>query len=115
MPERIFVPDPEPPEELRQLTEVVADLHYVMSLIVENAKEFVPGEAVEELSTSWVTFEVSMRQLVENLIPNSYIGDIHTKVEHTTLEQAQLTGVVGKVKRSILARLKDRFFMYWNA
>jgi hypothetical protein len=115
MPERIFVPTPEPPEELRQLAEAVADLHYVMGIIVENAKEFVPGEAVDELGAAWVTSEESMRRLVENLIPDSYIGDIDTKIEHATLEQAQLTGAVGKAKRSILERLKDAFFMYWNS
>jgi len=32
-----------------------------------------------------------------------------------SLVQGQLTGPFGKVKRSTLGRLKDRFFMFWNS
>jgi hypothetical protein len=95
------------------LSEALADLHYVTSLIVENARELIPGEAVDELALAWSKSEASMATLVHRLTtsppPNV------SPIAYTVLEQAELTGDVGKIKRSMLGRLKDRFLMYWNS
>ena len=113
MPARIQVPVPQPSEESRQWAEALADLHYVVSLIVENARELIPGEAVDELTFAWKKSEASMATLVHSLTspppPNV------TPIPYTALEQAELTGDVGKIKRSTLVRLKDGFLMYWNS
>ena len=115
MPSRIDVPGPDPSEESRQMAEAVADLHYVVSLLVDNATELIPGEAVDELKAAWKESEDSMRILVERLIPSSKPKANYPAIKHETLKQSQLTGEVGKVKRSTLARLKDRFFMYFRS
>jgi hypothetical protein len=114
MPERIIVPTPGLPEESRQLAEGIADLHYVVGLIVEGAKELIPGEAVDDFTTAWQKSETSMRTLVQNLIPLT-APDAVPPISPATLQTAQLTGDVGKLKRSTLARLKDRFLMFWNS
>jgi len=66
MTDPIKVAEPKPEEELRQLAETVADLHGVISIIVENAKQLVPGEAVDELSQAWKVSEKSMKALAED-------------------------------------------------
>jgi len=116
MPTRIIVPEPQPGEELRQIAESVADLHFTISAIVESAGELIPGENVDELTDVWNTYEganenSSMHQLITNLTSPT----AQEPISHETLAQSQLTGKVGKVKRSTLSRYIDRFFMYWNS
>jgi hypothetical protein len=111
MPNRIPVPNPTPEEESRLLAEAVADLHYVMALVVEGAMELIPGEAVDDFADAWATSQDSMVALVQNLtglVPNPIITPL-------TLQQNELTGNVGRIKRSTLSRLKDRFLMFWNS
>src|SRR5262249_25618101 len=36
-------------------------------------------------------------------------------IKHPTLQQNELTSDVGRIKRSTLSRLKDRFLMFWNS
>src|SRR5262245_8491264 len=114
MPERIIVPAPGLPEESRQLAEAIADLHYVVGVIVEGAKELIPGEAVDDFTNAWQKSEPSMRTLVNNLISPTP-PNVVPAIPPATLETAHLTGDVGKIKRSTLARLKDRFLMFWNS
>jgi len=80
-----------------------------MGTIVEGARELVPGESVDELAIAWGESEGSMRELVGGLISQPPV------ISHDVLKHSQLTGPVGKVKRSTLGRLKDRFFMFWNS
>ena len=112
MPDRIPVTGPELSEERRQLAEAIADLHYVVAIIVENGKELVPGEAVDELRLAWTKSEESFKTLVQNLFPPPNQTP-PSPISDESLKAGQLTGEVGKIKRSLLARLKDRFFMFW--
>jgi hypothetical protein len=132
MPRRPPIPEPNIGEEKRQIAESVADLYYTMSTIKENAKEFIPGEAVEEFEVAWDESELSMRQLISSLIPElvnpiprpnppSMIDPIFPLpnpdqiIRPDALERHQLIGKVGKIKRNTLARFKDCFFMLWNS
>jgi hypothetical protein len=130
MPTRLNIPEPDIYEERRQIAESVADLYYTMSTIKENAKEFIPGEAVEEFEAVWDESELSMRQLISNLIPElvNHIPPPNPpsmrdrsfptptqNISTDDLEQHQLIGKVGKIKRNTLARFKDWFFMIWNS
>ena len=111
MPIRISVPPAPPAEESRQLAESVAEMHYVIGTIVEGAKELVPGESVDELTAAWAGATDSFRNLVTDLTGPAD----QSAIPHKSLVDAQLTGDVGKLKRSTLARLKDRFFRFWNS
>jgi hypothetical protein len=114
--DRILVPLPVPAEESRQLAEAIADLHYTMDTIVGAARELIPGESVDELETAWDKSEGSMRQLVIDLgFLDSESPIPQPPLSHQTLVLSQLTGDIGKLKRSTLGRLKDRFFMFWNS
>ncbi len=119
MPERIPVQGPSSDEELRQLAVAIADLHYVVGIIVENAKELVPGEAIDELNAAWkkaALAERSMKTLVENLKPSPVSSSQEEqKIAPTDLIKGDLLGEVGTLKRSTLGRLKDAFFMWWNS
>ena len=118
MPERIYVPDPDPFEERRQIAESVADLHYTMGTIVDNADKFIPGEAVEEFKAAWdEDVNPAMRHLVNNLLPlRPDVPPPPTPpIPIEVLQRHQLTGKAGKAKRATLARFKDRFFMFWNS
>jgi hypothetical protein len=112
MPNRIVVPGPEPQEEARQLAEAVSDMHYVSGTIVEAATELVPGESVDELRTAWFVSEPSLRELVSSLYT---VPPVKPPISPDTLVKSELTGEIGKIKRSTLGRLRDRFFMFWNS
>lgn len=110
-----FEPLPEQ-EERRRLAEAMSDLAKVVGIIVENGKELVPGEAVEELRVAWEESEKSMKHLVTNIMTGPPAGE--PVPPHITLEkfkEHELTGAVGKLKRSMLFRLRDRFYMFWNS
>jgi hypothetical protein len=120
MPTRLIIPEPNIDEERRQIAESVADLHYTMSTVKENAKEFIPGEAVDEFEAVWDESERSMCQLIRNLLPPPSILDPSfpppTQIIRTEdLERHQLIGKVGKIKRNTLTRFRDWFFMFWNS
>ena len=131
MPDRIIVRWPAPDEEMRALAEVVADLHYGMSIVVEHAGEFVPGEYVDELRNAWGEGgDMAVIQLVRALDPQAIVaGPLPPPglpfppprplppppplIAYPTLADHQLTGPVGKAKRSLASRLKDFFFGAW--
>jgi hypothetical protein len=113
VPERIVVPEPAPNEERRQLAETIADLHYVSCIVVENASQLVPGEAVDELKLAWNQSEPSMRSLVNKLQVD--YDEKETGFDPKVLSEHELFGPSGSLKRSTLYRLKDRFLMYWNS
>ena len=123
MANRISVSAPQTGEESRQLAEAVADLHYVVGIIVEHAKEFIPGEAVDEITQAWEKSQGSMRNLIAELDPSPPSPPppplpptrILPPINHDTLSAGELTGDVGRIKKSMLSRLKDRFFMFWNS
>ncbi len=110
MPLRILVPEPQASEEMRLLAEAVADLHYVASLIVESASYLLPGESIDEVVNAWNQSEPTMRSLVQELTASNA-----TAIPYPTLVTSELTGAAGKLKRSFLARLRDRFLLYWNS
>ena len=136
MPERISVDPPDRFEESRQWAEAFADMHYVTSLVVENAKELVPGEAVDELTAAWEASNRSFRDLIERLAPTNSdrkgtlrklakeLAEVPGLKEPTQnainaqfvdLDVGELTGETGRMKRSLLGRLKDRVLMYLNS
>jgi hypothetical protein len=125
-------------EEFRQWAAMVAELHYVIGLIVERAGELVPGEAIDELDNAWHAAQGSMKALVGNLYPADDANRLGTlKNLHTEgppqppaasgpaappqpqnvlegeidLRDSQLLGPVGELKRSTWRRLKDQFLM----
>jgi hypothetical protein len=146
MVERLTVPESQSPvaEQLRQLALAVAGIHYVLGTVVENAKEFVPGEAVDEITEAWRTSGNSLKQLVEVLYPSSPndLGSFLLALKELEpkkpgppsefppipprppiepppwapdLRKSELLGDPGRLKISWLARLKDTFLMYWNS
>ena len=86
-------------EQRKLIREVLADLHYAVGTIVENASELIPGEAVEELNEAWETSQKSISDLVTG-----------SRLKNLDLRKSELEGKVGKIKRSMLLRFKDRFF-----
>jgi len=132
MPDRINVYPPDRFEESRQWAEAFADLHHVTSLVVERAKELIPGEAVDELTTAWNASNESFRVFIERLAPTDTNqretlrnlakqlaeAPASTAARHdlmakfVDLEAGELTGDPGRLKRSLLGRLKDRVLMY---
>lgn len=122
MPQRITVPEPMPIEECRQLAEKVADLHYFLGCVVEGAKELVPGESVEDFIDAWNDAEKSFRDLVQTLTtlpvppqPPPIPQPVGGPLTYDKLRLEQLTGRIGKAKRSMLGRLLDRFFSFRNS
>ncbi|SRR6266540_6933679 len=112
MPERISIPPPSEDEEMRQLAQVVADIHYVLSIIIEHATEFVPGEAVDELTAAWNISGQSLQQLVTDLYPTPPSAPAWPPL-FQEIAKAELAGEVGQIKKSTFNRLRDRFFSYW--
>lgn len=114
MAERLSVPGPDHNEELRQLAEAVADLHYVVAIVVENAPQLIPGEAVDEVKKAWAEAGPSMAELVKNLHPPTESPQKQkSKIGYDTIFKGQLAGEIGRAKKSLLNRLKDRFLMFW--
>lgn len=112
MPERLFVPPPSSDEELRQLAQIVARLHYVMSIIVEHATEFVPGESAYEIAGAWNITGPKLAQLVNDL-PQQPGHPSYGPPLFQQIAEAELIGDVGELKKSALNRFIDRFFSYW--
>lgn len=110
--DQIVVSKPTSTEELRQLAQAMADIHYVLSIIVQHRTMFVPGESAAELKAAWDISEKSLRALVTELDPPpndpSPLPPLFDK-----LAKAELTGEVGHLKRATLHRLKDSCLSYW--
>ena len=120
MATRLAVPDASVQEQIRDLAAAIADLHYVIGIVVENAKEFIPGESVEELVTSWERSNESFGALVNSLVSltgKQSRGRIPEapKLSVTQLRENDLLGETGRAKRSTLSRLRDRLMMFWNS
>lgn len=115
MPTRLFVPPPPLDEEIRQLAEIIADIHYILSLIIENEKEFLPGESIDEINRAWDGSQENIQALIRKLTPTVPRSSDYPPIEHNTLAENGLTGEVGKTKKSFFRRLMDRFLMYFNS
>jgi hypothetical protein len=132
MAERIAVSGPDLMEESRQLAEVLADLHHVCQVIVENATFLVPGEAVEKLQAAWAVSERSLRALVSERLLMEHDANVRGSAKGAAkkiaggpatppelppqlreLEEGELTGEVGALKRGGLRRGIEAFFMWW--
>jgi hypothetical protein len=94
------------------LAEAIADLHHVMAIVVENAPELIPGEAVDELRNAWADAEPRFAALVESLIPQPPFPE---RIRYDQLVEAQLTRAVGRAKRAFLKRGFDGFMRHWNS
>jgi len=115
MPPRLSVPPPTPDEERRQLAEVIAELHYILGLIIENGKEFLPGEALEEADRAWKGSQENIDSLVKRLSPVSPPSSDYPAIDHAALAENGLTGEVGKAKKNFFHRVKDLFLMRFNS
>ena len=93
MPDRIAVPAPAPGEESRQIAEVISDLHYVLSIVVENAKYLLPGESIEEVASAWKQSQETMKKLVQRLTSEN-----DPVLSQGSLEVNELTGATGKLE-----------------
>jgi hypothetical protein len=120
-PTRIPVPDPEPAEESRQLIEHLADLHYVMGIVVANAEHFLPGESIDELRFAWANAGPGLEKLIRGLTPPPK-GKGHENepagqpvISHAKLVEAELTGATGAAKRGFWRRLRDAFLSFWKS
>jgi hypothetical protein len=108
------VPDPTEAEQIRDLAESVADMHKVLSIIVENRADFVPGESVDELWDAWIASSKSVADLVEDLKRKAKEPlDVPPPPPDAGLLNAELLGKTGKAKRSFLRRLKEAFYAFW--
>ena len=108
MATRLAVPDASVQEQIRDLAAAIADLHYVIGIVVENAKEFIPGESVEEFVTSWERSNESFGALVNSLVSltgKQSRGRIPEapKLSVTQLRENDLLGETGRAKRSTLS------------
>lgn len=116
MPERITVPPPTGPEELRQWAEVVADLHYVGSIIVEKGETYLPGEVVDEIRISWQETTPDFMVIVNSFAPAApaprAAARAPTPVAPERLADAKLGGKTGAGKRHLLGRLKDNVMAF---
>jgi len=107
------------------LAEAIADLDYVLSIIVEHSTEFLPGEAVDEIKSAWseAEFEISRSSRSISLgrgllflsgVVNRPLDPPARGVTDTTLNDHQLTGPVGRAKRGLMKRQFDGFMSHWN-
>ena len=116
MPTRLSVPLSEPQEESRQIAESIADLHYVLSVIIEESKELIPGESQYELTTAWNASNDSNQLFsLPKLITNLTSTPAAPQISYQSLSKSELINEIGKIKRSTLGRLKDSFLMFWNS
>lgn len=113
MAERITVPAPTPDEEMRQLAEVVARLHYTVEIIVENAKEFLPGESVDEVEAAWRSTGPKIAGLVEGIFPERGSNPPPEPPLFQKMKEAELVAEASRLKKSTLNRGIDRFFSFW--
>jgi hypothetical protein len=111
---------PPEPEQLRLLAKAIADLEAVVSILVENRGELLPGEASEELLDAWKDARPAFTTLAQKIIqaiPRATTTERPNAPVNTTLatlREHQLLGPVGVAKRSMLWRLRDVFNMYWH-
>jgi hypothetical protein len=105
-------------EEIRALAETFADMHEVLDTIVTNAPELLPGESVSDITDAWAASQPSFLVLMQSLGASNLTAEPTqlpaSTIDSKALGEKQLLGAVGKVKRNMLARLKDRFFSFWN-
>jgi hypothetical protein len=118
MPERIPVPLPGEAEERRQWAEVMADLHYVGSILVEEGETYLPGEVVDEVRISWQETAPDFWVVVNSLAPSP---DVTPPAGAPTsppsfpsgrLNRAKMDGKIGAGKRHLLGRLKDNVMAF---
>jgi hypothetical protein len=107
MPDRLSVPPPAGTEEARQWAEVVSDLHYVGSIIVERGETFLPGENVDEIRIAWQEITPDFGVIVNSLAPSATATAPTPTFAPERLSSAKLNGPTGSVKRNLLRRLKD--------
>jgi|GEM_PF-5824400 len=116
-----LLPPPSDAEEVRLLAAAFADLHAVVALVVERRQEFLPGEASEEIANAWTEANESFLDLVKKLVQASTmhaavkVPKVAEPFTPEGLHQHQLIGPVGTAKRSLMLRLKDRFFSHSNS
>jgi hypothetical protein len=138
MAERISIAPPSLIEQHRQTAESIADVHYVVGIVVENATQFIPGEAVDELRAAWRRSEELLKELIRRIYPGTAWGEDMRRSWETVLWEIEvqlqrdativtpsvpepfvdlrpgdLLGESGRAKRSTLSRLKDAFFSFW--
>jgi hypothetical protein len=102
------VPDPPLEEQVRQLAATIKDLYEVMEIIVRNAEQFIPGEAVNELKDAW---EETQAAEIDKIIPQI----LQAQAQPGPLIANGLLGKSGKLKTSWAGKLKDKFYELFHS
>lgn len=113
MLEPYHVSQPTGQEELRLWAEAIADLHNVVELLAEHAPLLLPGEHVEEFRAAWGRSRTSFVTVIQALDPGHKPAPKQEKFKIEHLQQAQLNGENGALKRSVLRQLRDAFLGYF--
>jgi hypothetical protein len=120
MPDSTLVQPPAESEQVRLLAAAIADLEAVVSIVVENRDELLPGEAADELLQAWSHSRQSFNRLAQDVLRAAGPPVVPTPAPSTaavtvaSLQAHHLIGPVGAAKRSMLSRLRDAFRMYWH-
>lgn len=88
-------------EQVRQLAELLSDLHEMLGVIDANRYELIPGESQATFHQSWVETSAKLQQLTVEVSNNAAQGMTTPYVDH------QLTGPSGTLKRSFWCRAWD--------
>jgi hypothetical protein len=112
-PPPIFPLDANEQEEFRQLAEVLSDSRYVISLIMVEPGELLPGESIPDLELVWQSSSDSFQTVMNNLLINRDLPANSKHPKQAELITAGLSGNIGKAKKRLISRLKDRFLGWW--
>lgn len=94
-------------------------MHRTLGVIVEHAEYLAPGETTEELRTAWASSEESFELLVLAVLragnhpPQSPVQPPDLDIEE--LSENGLLGSTGSAKLSLLRKLKETFYRYFNS
>lgn len=107
-PRRLRVPAAAPREEARQLAEALADLHYLMGLLVYNGEYFLPGEELDSIRRAWTQSDETMAGVIARLASPS-------PTVLRRLRNEELLGAPGSAKRRFMARPLSGFMEHWGS
>ena len=113
MVERLSVSLPQPYEEIRAWAQAISDMHYTASLVLDTATSYLPGEAIEAVKLAWAKVTETFRNLIKNLLDVAPEDLQPPSTRFAELQEAELVGIVGAQKRSLLGQLRDEFLSYF--
>jgi hypothetical protein len=101
---RRAIPGRSPMDERLLIAETIREIQDLLDMLVINARILVPGEMAAQFDRVWRQVngpDDMMDRVIEDLVINS------PKITDTHLQEQGLTGISGKMKRSMLRRSLD--------